>query len=67
MVCKIAFWYKKGLNAEEIASQFGHLSLAEVYGALTYYHANTQEIEDDLAAQAEAAKRLEAQFTGFQA
>ncbi|MEO1404286.1 MAG: DUF433 domain-containing protein [Cyanobacteria bacterium J06635_1] len=56
-VRKIAFWYKKGLNAEEIAAQFGHLSLAEVYTALGYYHANKSEIEADLAAA--AAKRLE--------
>ncbi|MEM9219497.1 MAG: DUF433 domain-containing protein [Cyanobacteria bacterium P01_F01_bin.150] len=63
-VRKIAFWYKKGLNAEEIAAQFGHLSLAEVYVALGYYHANKQEIEDDLVAQAKAAKELETQYTG---
>lgn len=66
-VRKVAFWYKKGLTAEEIAAQFGHLTLAEVYVALGYYHANTQEIEDDLVAQAEDAQRLEAQYTNLQA
>lgn len=66
-VRKIAFWYKKGLNAEEITAQFGHLSLAEVYTALAYYHANKQEIEDDLTAQAIEANSLEAQFTGLEA
>ncbi|MEO0888335.1 MAG: DUF433 domain-containing protein [Cyanobacteria bacterium J06648_10] len=59
MVRTIAFQYKKGLNAEEIAAQFGHLSLAEVYAALSYYHANVQEVETDLREQASEAKRLE--------
>lgn len=67
MVRTIAFRYKKGLNAEEIAAQFGHLSLAEVYAALSYYHANRQDIEDDLTAQAVEAKRLEAEHSGYEA
>ncbi len=67
MVRTIAFRHKKGLTAEEIAVQFGHLSLAEVYAALSYYHANTQEIDEDLAAQAVEAKRLEAYHTGSEA
>ncbi|MEM8506028.1 MAG: DUF433 domain-containing protein [Cyanobacteria bacterium P01_D01_bin.1] len=59
----IAFRYKQGLNGEEIAAQFGHLSLAEVYAALSYYHANVQEIEADLLEQSIEAKRLEAEFS----
>lgn len=57
---------QKRLNAEEIVAKFGHLSLAEVYTALAYYHANTQEIEDDLAAQAAEAQRLDAQYAAVQ-
>ena len=48
MVRTIAYRYKQGLNAEEIAAQFGYLSIAEVYAALSYYHANVREIEIDL-------------------
>ena len=59
-VRRIVAWYKKGLNAQEIADCIGHLSFAEVYAALTYYHANTDEIETDLAERAADAKRLEA-------
>lgn len=47
----IAGWYKQGYNAEEIAEQYEHISLAQVYAALTYYHANQGEIEADLAAE----------------
>ncbi|MCW6051257.1 DUF433 domain-containing protein [Microcoleus sp. A2-C5] len=58
-VRRIVTWYKRGLNAEEICDRIGHLTLAEVYAALTYYHANTAEIETDLLHQESEAKRLE--------
>jgi uncharacterized protein (DUF433 family) len=48
-VHSIALWHKQGLTPEKIADQFGHLSLAQVYAALAYYHANREEIEADLA------------------
>ncbi len=59
-VQRIVGWYKLGLTAEEIADKFGHLSLAQVYAALAYYHANTEEIEADIRADSETA--LKAQF-----
>jgi hypothetical protein len=55
-------WYKLGLNAEEIVEQFGHLTLGQVYAALTYYHANRNEIEDDLATEEALAEALERQY-----
>jgi uncharacterized protein (DUF433 family) len=48
-VRSIVIWYQQGLTPEQIADQFGHLSLAQVYAALAYYHANRDEIEADLA------------------
>jgi uncharacterized protein (DUF433 family) len=47
-VRRIAVCYRMGLTAEEIADQYEHLSLAQVYAALAYYHANRQAIEADL-------------------
>ena len=58
-VRRIVGWYKLGLHPEEIADEFGHLSLAQVYAALTYYHANSAEIEADVAAEEREATRLE--------
>ena len=58
-VRRIVGWYKLGLSPEEIADQYGHLSLAQVHAALTYYHANREEIEADLAAEEAEAERLE--------
>jgi uncharacterized protein (DUF433 family) len=50
-VRSIAICYKQGLSPEEIALQYEHLAVAQVYAALTYYHANQAEIEADIAAE----------------
>jgi uncharacterized protein (DUF433 family) len=62
-VRRIVTWYKRGLNSEEIADRIGTLSLAEVYAALAYYHANTEAIEADIAAEAAEADRLENSYS----
>jgi len=58
-VRRIVGWYKQGLTAEEITTEIPHLSLAHVYAALTYYHANRDEIEADMAAEDVEAAHLE--------
>jgi uncharacterized protein (DUF433 family) len=58
-VRRIVGWYKLGLRPEEIADRVGHLSLSQVYAALTYYHANKDELETDIAAEEAEADRLE--------
>ena len=50
-VRRVAVLYKQGASAEEIARRLSHLSLAQVYAALAYYHANRNEIEADLDAE----------------
>lgn len=48
--------YKLGYTAEEISTELPHLTLAQVYAALTYYHyyhLHTAEIEADIAADSE--------------
>ena len=61
-VQRIVSWYKMGLNAEEIANRIGHLTFAQVYAALTYYHANKEEIETYLAVEATEYNRLSAEY-----
>ena len=62
-VMRVAGWHKMGLTPEEIAAQYGHLSLAQVHAALAYYHANPKEIEADLAnEEAFAEKLIEREF-----
>ncbi len=60
-VRRIVGWYKQGLSPEEISTEVPHLSLAQVYAALTYYHANRDEIEADIAAEDAEAQKLETQ------
>jgi uncharacterized protein (DUF433 family) len=47
-VRRVVVLYKQGASAEEIARRLNHLSFAQVYAALAYYHANCDEIETDL-------------------
>ena len=61
-VQRVAAWYKMGLNAEEIVERIGNLTLAQVYAALTYYHANREEIEGYLAAEKLDYERLAAEM-----
>lgn len=50
----IAIENNRGLTPEEIVADRPPLSLAQVYACLTYYHANKQEIDDDIAAEERA-------------
>ena len=59
---RVAAWYKTGLSPEEIATQYGHLSLAQVQAALAYYHVNREEIETDLAHEQSSALQWEQQL-----
>ena len=55
---RIAGWHRLGMSPEDIAAQYGHLSLAQVHAALAYYHANREEIDTDLRDEAAEYNRL---------
>jgi uncharacterized protein (DUF433 family) len=59
-VRRIAIWYKQGLSAEEIVVRIGYLTLTQVYAALTYYHANREEIDADITTEEAEGDRIEA-------
>ena len=61
-VNQLVVWYKRGYTPEEIADQYPHLTLAQVYTALAYYHANSEGIEAELAAEKVEADRLEQEY-----
>ena len=61
-VNQVVVWYKRGYTAEDIAAEYPQVSLAQVYAALAYYHANSAEIEADLIAEKNEAELLESQF-----
>jgi uncharacterized protein (DUF433 family) len=61
-VRRIVGWYKIGMTPEEIALEYQHLTLAQVHAALTYYHANRDEIEADIAQEEQATAHWERQL-----
>jgi len=48
-VKSIVGYYKMGLSVEEILEGLPHLSPAQVFAALSYYHDHQAEIEQDIA------------------
>ena len=58
-VQRIVGWYKLGLSPEEIADEFDHINLAQVYAALAYYHANQDEIEAAIATDRKEGDKVE--------
>jgi uncharacterized protein (DUF433 family) len=50
----IAIESSRGLSPAEIAADRPPLSLAQIYAALAFYHANKQEIDTDILAEEQA-------------
>jgi uncharacterized protein (DUF433 family) len=44
---------RQGMTAEQILSEYPHLSLAGIDAALTYYHEHTEEVNADIRAERE--------------
>jgi uncharacterized protein (DUF433 family) len=59
LVRTIARCYKLGMSPEEIAAEYPHLLLSQVYAALAYYHANRDEMEAHMAAEETESDGLE--------
>ena len=59
-VRRIALWYRQGLAPEAIADRIPHLSLAQIFAALTFYYANRSAIDTDLENELAEGDRLEA-------
>ncbi|GIX00557.1 MAG: hypothetical protein KatS3mg111_3889 [Pirellulaceae bacterium] len=60
-VHRLAVLYKQGQSPEEIATTYPQLTLGQIYAALTYYHANRDQIEAELAADDAEYDRLKQQ------
>ena len=64
-VRRIVVLYQQGLAPEEITAEIPHLTLAQVYAALAYYHANREEMDSDIAAEESEANKLEKEHLAF--
>lgn len=47
-IANIVAYYKLGFSPEELRREFPHLSLSEIYDALSYYHENSDPIDKDI-------------------
>ncbi|MGH7887313.1 MAG: DUF433 domain-containing protein [Candidatus Binatia bacterium] len=45
---------RQGISPEELVREFSHLTLAQVYDALSYYYDHKEAIEKDLLESSEA-------------
>lgn len=58
-VMDIVVWNQmRGYSPDEIINMFPGISLGDVHAALAYYFDNVQEINDEFAADEQAAKQL---------
>lgn len=58
----IVIEYRSGVTPEEMLEDKPYLSLAKVYAALAYYHANKEEIDADIEAYYQAGDNLAKQY-----
>jgi uncharacterized protein (DUF433 family) len=61
-VRRVVGWYKMGMSPEAITLEYPHLTLAQVHAALAYYHANSEEIEADIAQEDQLSANWERQL-----
>lgn len=54
-------WHRSGWLPEEIAIHIGHLTLAQVHAALSYYYANQEAMDREMAVKAAESDRIERQ------
>ena len=55
----VTYVLQQGLLPEELFKEFPHLSLAQVYDALSYYYAYQEDIERELNEYTEEKRRPE--------
>ena len=52
-VANIVAYHKLGLSAEELAGEFPHLTLSQIYDALSYYYEHREEIDREIDEESE--------------
>jgi uncharacterized protein (DUF433 family) len=49
-IIDIIAYYKLGYTAEDLTRAYPHLSLSQIYDALSYYYDNKKEVDDEIEA-----------------
>jgi uncharacterized protein (DUF433 family) len=55
----VSYVLRQGLPPEELVREFSHLTLAQVYDALSYYYDHKQEIDQELVQNTEEGWRAD--------
>jgi uncharacterized protein (DUF433 family) len=58
--------YRRGMSPKQIAEQLDSLTVADVYGALAYYHRHKDELDAYLQERADAAARRKLEIEAIQ-
>jgi uncharacterized protein (DUF433 family) len=59
-VLDVVYLHKAGLTPEQIVDEYPDLNLAQIHTALSYYYANTDEIEAEIQSDREWEEGFEA-------
>ena len=59
-VSDIVIWTEQGQSPDEIVTEFPHLTLADVYAALAYYHDHREEIDRQISRSERFADAMKA-------
>lgn len=57
-VSQVVLMTEQGMSADEIIRSLPHLTLGQVYGALSYYHDHQTQIDDEIRLADEEFRRL---------
>ncbi len=49
----VSYVLRQGTTPEELVAEFPHITLAQVYDALSYYYDNQNEVDQELVANTE--------------
>ena len=55
---------RQGISPEELVGEFSHLTLAQVYDALSYYYDHKAEVDSQMQRQLENHRRLRNENSG---
>jgi len=53
----VNYLLRQGISPEELVGEFSHLTLAQVYDALSYYYDHKEAVDQDLEQNAEENHR----------
>jgi uncharacterized protein (DUF433 family) len=54
----VRVWQTTGQSPEQLREEFPHLTMEQVYAALSYYHGHQAELDADMERREELADRL---------